>query len=212
VKFPLSCQCGAVQGELDAAQGGTRAVCYCKDCQAYARFLARSDEMLNPLGGTEIIAALPRAVHFSSGLERLACMSITTNGPYRWYASCCRSPIGNTPRDRKIAYLGLVRSCLSVPDDALEPAFGPLNTVVNAGSALGPVRTTPIATMLGIAKIGRNVLGARISGKYKENPFFEPGSNKPVSAPRTLTAQERATLRKEQQQPGAEADSRPDGR
>jgi hypothetical protein len=211
VKFPLRCQCGAVQGELDAAHGGTRAICYCKDCQAYARFLAHDNEMLNALGGTEIIAALPHALRFSSGFEQLACMSVTGNGPYRWYAGCCRSPIGNTPRDRKIAYLGLVRTCLWVPDDSLEQAFGPLKTVVNAGSALGPVRTTPVATLFGIAKIARNVMGARISGKYKENPFFKPGSNSPISAPRTLTAGEREALRN-QQQPGAEADPRPDRR
>jgi hypothetical protein len=194
MKLPLRCACGTVQGELDADQPTARAVCYCKDCQAYARFLRREDEVLNEQGGTEIIAARPRALRFSAGQDRIACMSLSEKGPLRWYASCCRTPIGNTARGRKIAYLGLTRSCLEASDAAVTEALGPVKIALNTKSARGKVRSTPFATFLGVLTIMRNVLGARLGGKYKDNPFFERGSGAPIAAPTNLTRAERTAL------------------
>jgi len=37
---------------------GLRFVCYCKDCQAFARFLERAD-VLDPAGGTDIFQMPP---------------------------------------------------------------------------------------------------------------------------------------------------------
>jgi hypothetical protein len=87
---PLQCRCGTLQGYVSLANMAVRAVCYCKDCQAFARFLERSDDaVLNELGGTEIVAMLPRYVHFTQGLEALVCMSLSERGLLRWYSSCC---------------------------------------------------------------------------------------------------------------------------
>jgi hypothetical protein len=194
MKLPLRCKCGTVQGELDAGQPTARAVCYCKDCQAYARFLGREGEVLDEHGGTEIIAARPRSLRFTAGQDRIACMSLSEKGPLRWYASCCRTPIGNTARSRKIAYLGLPRSCLAAPDASVNEALGPLKIALNTESARGKVRPTPLATFLGVLTIMRNVLGARVNGKYRDNPFFERGSGAPIAAPTNLTREERAAL------------------
>ena len=98
----LRCRCGAIQGTVDSRHVYGRAVCYCTDCQAFARYLGSQDQVLNRQGGTEIVAILPAAVHFETGLDKLACMSLSDKGLLRWYASCCRTPIGNTPRDRKM--------------------------------------------------------------------------------------------------------------
>ena len=99
----LRCRCGKLRGQVDTRRVAARAVCYCKDCQAYGRFLATP--VLDPLGGTEVAATLPAAVRFDEGLEHLACMSLGPKGLYRWYADCCRTPIGNTPRDPRTSYL-----------------------------------------------------------------------------------------------------------
>jgi hypothetical protein len=37
----------------------------------------------------------------------------------------------------------------------------------------------------------RNVLGSRLSGKYRDNPFFLPGTTEPLVAPQVLTVAER---------------------
>ena len=186
----LRCRCGAIQGTVDSRHVYGRAVCYCTDCQAFARYLGSQDEILNRQGGTEIVAILPAAVHFTAGLDKLACMSLSDKGLLRWYASCCRTPIGNTPRDWKIPYVGLVRACL--PE--LDESFGPLTIAFKTGSARGEVKATLLATFLGVIRIMRKVIGARIRGTYKTNPFFTPDSGAPIRTPQVLTLAERKSL------------------
>jgi Family of unknown function (DUF6151) len=191
---PLRCRCGLVQGAVDVRHSAGRALCYCKDCQAFARFLQRESEILDHLGGTEIIATVPRRVRFNAGFDKVVCMSLSENGLLRWYASCCRTPIGNTPRDRKISYVGLVRACLAGSDDEIRRWFGPLEIALNAQSARGEVRSTPMATFVGVLKIIRNVAGARLNGGYKDNAFFAVDSGAPTKVPKNLTLAERRAL------------------
>ena len=186
----LRCRCGAIQGTVDSRHVYGRAVCYCTDCQAFARYLGSQDQVLNRQGGTEIVAILPAAVHFETGLDKLACMSLSDKGLLRWYASCCRTPIGNTPRDRKMPYVGLIRTCLP----KLDESFGPLTIAFKTGSARGKVKGTPLATFLGLIRIMTKVVGARIRGTYKTNPFFTPGSCASIRTPQVLTLAERRSL------------------
>ena len=80
MEIRLRCRCGKLQGEVDATRVAARAVCYCKDCQAFARFLKAQDVVLAAAGGTEVEAALPAAVRFTQCLEHLACMSLSPKG------------------------------------------------------------------------------------------------------------------------------------
>jgi Family of unknown function (DUF6151) len=131
---------------------GEQAVCYCKDCQAFAHFLERPDDaVLNELGGTELVATLPRHVHFTQGLEALVCMSLSDRGLLRWYTSCCNTPIGNTPRDFKISYVGLIHSCAAKRDPSLQDSFGPVRMVLRTKSAKGEVKSTPRARVTSAA-------------------------------------------------------------
>jgi hypothetical protein len=181
-----------VEGGVASAHRAARAVCYCRDCQSFARFLGKPAEILNGLGGTDVVATAPRLVNFTRGHGQLRCMSLSGKGLYRWYAQCCRTPIGNTPRDPKLSYVGLVHNCLAGDLDA---AFGPARSAVNTASASGTVRSAPWATFVAMLKIMRNVGGARLSGAYRENPFFKPGTAEPISAPQVLTLAEREALR-----------------
>jgi len=52
---------------------GFRFVCYCKDCQAFARFLERPD-ILDAGGGTDIFQLPPGQVTFTAGLDALRCV------------------------------------------------------------------------------------------------------------------------------------------
>jgi Family of unknown function (DUF6151) len=93
----ISCHCGKLKGTLNRNQEVNRCVCYCADCQAFARFLKREHDILDEMGGTSIIQTIPANVTFTEGTEHLTCMRLTTNGLLRWYAACCNTPIGNTP-------------------------------------------------------------------------------------------------------------------
>ncbi|MGJ9416738.1 DUF6151 family protein [Massilia sp. CMS3.1] len=193
MSLQLRCRCGKLQGEVDARRVAARAVCYCKDCQAFARFLKAEDRVLDASGGTEVEATLPGAVRFTAGLEHLACMSLGPKGLYRWYAACCNTPVGTTPRNSRMSYLGLVRTCLDAPAEELDRQLGRSHITANRGSACGPTTARPVATVLAVAAIGAMLVRARIGGGYRDNPFFD-ASGAPVRPPRVLTLEERSAL------------------
>jgi hypothetical protein len=192
----LSCRCGAVRGEVAQPEAATRLVCHCRDCQAFARFLGAPPGMLDAMGGTEIVAVRPGAVSFSQGADRLACMSLSDTGLLRWYASCCRTPIGNTPRDWRQSHLGLVHSCLAADAARRADVFGPVRMRVGTDSASGQPEKTPA---LGFATAIAGHLGAllwrRLSGSYRDNPFFQPPEGRPIAQPQVVGAAEREALR-----------------
>lgn len=187
---PLRCRCGTLQGLVQVSPAATRAVCYCADCQAYARFLGGA--IVDDSGGTEVVAMAPRYIRFTSGLESLACLSLSPRGLLRWYARCCNTPIGNTPRNHKIAYVGLLHSCLG-DADARQAGFGPVKIVANTKAALGPVASVGLGSRVrALFNLGTSLLGSRLSGSYAQSPFFEPGSDAPVRPPHVLSPAERA--------------------
>ncbi len=74
---------------------GFRFLCYCKDCQAFARFLERAD-VLDAAGGTEIFQMPPGRVTLTAGTDAVRCLRLGHKGVFRWYADCCGTPIANT--------------------------------------------------------------------------------------------------------------------
>jgi hypothetical protein len=191
---PLRCRCGKLQAEVTRPRLGTRAVCYCRDCQAYAHFLGLPNGMLDSMGGTDIVAIPPRYVAFTSGAEYLACMSLTESGTLRWYSSCCRTPIGNTHRDFRFSHVGLVHTCLE-GGASLRESFGPVKMRVNRHGAKGPQEATPAATFaIALLRYLALIAWSRISGKYRLNPFFEAETGMPRVSPRVLTQDEHRDL------------------
>ena len=190
----LRCRCGTVKGELEAARAFTRATCYCKDCRAFANFLAVPG-VLDASGGTDVVPIAPTAVRFTAGAEQVACMSLSPKGLYRWYASCCRTPLGNTPRDPKLPYVGMVTACFDAAPRTVDAAFGPRGRIVlNTGSATAPVRATPLAFVIGGLRILAGILGARLR-RERTSPFFDT-SGHPLREPEVISREQRAALEK----------------
>lgn len=102
------------------------------------------------------------------------CMSLSPRRLLRWYAGCCRTPVGNTPRNPKLSYAGLAHDCPSGPAFDKDAAFGP--------------------PRLAALKTAHNVGGARLSGRYKDNPFFQPGTAEPIVPAQVLSAEHSAAL------------------
>ena len=188
----LQCRCGSVRGHVLRTSDASRGVCYCKDCQAYAQWLGRAADVLDPAGGTEIMAIEPAQVAFSQGRDRLRCVTLTEKGPLRWYADCCKTPIGNTPRGAGTPYLGLVHVALARTSPTIEQSFGPVKIRLNTASALAKVdKTGSLATVGVMLGLMRRMLRARLNGSYRSNPFFHT-DGKPLSPPqRVLTAEGR---------------------
>lgn len=163
-------------------------MCYCKDCQAFARYLGKADIVLDAMLGTDIVATLPKYVSFASGVGSLACLSLTDRGLLRWYASCCGTPIGNTLRDYRVPYVGLVHVCLGTPA-AIEASFGPVRLRVNTSSAKGRPQSMPLSTAAALLRFAPTVFLTRVDGSYKTTPFFS-ADGAPIAQRKVLTRAE----------------------
>src|SRR5690348_17955313 len=93
----LRCRCGEVRGVVTDVAPNTvnRVVCYCDDCQAFLHYLGRAD-LLDAHGGSDIVQVAPASLSFERGADRIAGLRLTPKGLHRFYATCCKMPLGNT--------------------------------------------------------------------------------------------------------------------
>lgn len=192
--IPLRCRCGTVRGITRplSAREITRAVCYCDDCQTYARFLGRSD-LLDAGGGTEIFHMAPGHLQLTDGLDQVRCARLSDRGPYRWYAGCRRSAIANTPPVRMPA-AGVVHSFIDLDEAGRQRTFGPPRGLM-ARFATGPTvpgahPKMPISLMLKALAL---MLRWQLSGRSKPSPFYDR-AGEPIAVPEVLDQRERQRL------------------
>jgi hypothetical protein len=112
----------------------------------------------------------------------------------RWYASCCRTPVGNCMPTSKVALVGLVDTCLHTDERGLDDAFGPVQAVLNGKSAQGNPKPKDSGLLLAILRVLGTITTARINGSYRNTPFFS-ADGKPVVRPKVLSAAELETVR-----------------
>jgi hypothetical protein len=186
MQHPLQCKCGAIKGVVSNPESANRAVCYCKDCQAFARFLGQERETLDAQGGSDILQILPKNVSFAQGVESLACMRLTDKGMVRWYAGCCKTPIGNTLANYKISFIGLLHNCLESSGHPLHDSFGPVRCRVNPQGAIGEPKPKTVGMGTALLWLGKTILQARLNGDYKKTPFFRAETGLPIVAPQVL--------------------------
>ena len=189
MQHPLQCRCGTIRGFVENPQRANRVVCYCKDCQAFARFLGRESETLDARGGSEVIQVIPKDVTFSQGVESLACVRLTEKGMIRWYAACCRTPIGNTLENFKISFIGLLHDCLETAP--LQESFGPIRSYVNPQGAIGTPKPKSAGMWTTVWWVISTIGKARVNGDYKHTPFFRMDTRRAIVEPHVLSVDER---------------------
>ncbi|SEQ81765.1 hypothetical protein SAMN03080615_02869 [Amphritea atlantica] len=188
----IQCKCGALQGHIQGSGTCSRVVCYCADCRAFTKFLGCSDEVLDAQGGSEIVQVVQPRVVFSQGQEHLAVVRLSEKGLLRWYADCCKTPIGNTLANPKVSFIGLIRPLLD--QSMIEKDFGSSVAVVNVESAIGEPKPMKKGLFGVILRFIWMVLPMRISGQYRRSQLFTE-SGEPVVTPKVLTAEERKALK-----------------
>ncbi|MCK6550788.1 DUF6151 family protein [Myxococcota bacterium] len=188
---PLRCRCGRLQGVVAPTHPANRCICYCRDCRAFARHLGHTEDVLDAHGGSEIVQVPPANVAITQGLEELACLKLTDKGLMRWYARCCRTPIGNTVSTRDFSFVGLGHTCLRAGGGDLDASFGPVTMIVNGKSAIGGALRDR-GVLAGITKIMGFVAKARLTGSHRQTPFFDPATGASIVTPLVLTDDERA--------------------
>jgi hypothetical protein len=192
----LRCHCGEVRGVArDVTPSSVNhCFCYCDDCQAFAHFLGRTDE-LDEWGGTEIVQMSQGNVSFTAGGDKIAAIRLTERGLVRWYASCCRTPLGNTLASSAMPFIGVVRAAIDAPQAAL----GPIRGRGFAKSAKGGAAAVPKDGSSDFAMILRmlpKLIGWRLRGDHKRSQLFDPATQRPLATPHVLTPAEREALRR----------------
>jgi hypothetical protein len=198
----LRCRCGHVRAHaVDVSPSTTNCVvCYCHDCRAFARWLGR-DDLLDAGGGTRVVQMARGRVAFDAGLDAVQCMRLSDKGMFRWYASCCRTPVGNT---LPVApFLGVISGFFD-PDAADRwTREVPLLVRVHTGSACGPVPAGGAPALPMFLRVTRLLLGWTVRGLGGDT-LFDRKTRKPRVEPRVLTRSERDALRDGAVRPAAD--------
>ena len=183
MELQLKCSCGQVEGlaKLVNPGAGTRLACYCKHCRRFAEALECEQPILDDWGGTEVLQLSPSQLDISKGIENIRCLRLSEKGLYRWYASCCDTPIGNTVSPA-VPFVALIHNFI-VDKNALGPV-----KAVNIQSVVDKLPPEVLRTKASsayIVKILAKVLFRKLLGGGKPSPFYND-SGAPICEPRVL--------------------------
>jgi len=198
LNFPLRCRCGRVRGVASGISPSTgfRFVCYCKDCQAFARFLAQTD-VLDPAGGTDIFQMPPARIKLTEGTDAILCLRLSDK-VLRWYTDCCRTPMANTAADPRFPLAAVIHSFMDHEADgrSRDEALGPPLCRIYERSAIGPLppNAPPPPSLEVFARRASKTLIWWVRGLARPTPFFDDCTKAPRSVPRILTRSERAAV------------------
>jgi hypothetical protein len=196
ISAELRCRCGEVRGSVTNPSPRTvnRVVCYCDDCQAYAHQLGRAD-LLDAGGGTDIIQVAPAALKFVQGQHRIVGLRLTPDGLFRWYTSCCNTPVGNT-LNPTIPFVGIIAQAFDNGTQHPDDIFGrPIGTVMSKHAIGGaPAGSRGVKLSL-LVRAVRMVLGWRLRGQTWPHPFFKRDTREAIYPLNVLLRPQREALR-----------------
>ena len=194
----FQCECGAIRGVLyDAAsRRGRRLVCHCRDCQVFAHYLGREQQMLDDHAGTPVYQVDSSRFALTKGSDRLACVRLTDKSMHRWYCAQCRTPIANTLGSNRLAFLSLI---LTGFDRAKTNALLGADAVhVSTRSGAGDMSKVNKAGILGITAMlwdtAVRAIKAQLDPALRKSPVFDTETGEPLAAPVKLTPDERLVL------------------
>ena len=177
----LKCSCGAIEGIAHnvSANAGTRLVCHCDDCQAFANYFDGNSGVLDKFGGTDIFQMPISQVEITKGVEHMNCIKLKPKGLIRWYAGCCRTPIGNTISSN-IPFIGVIHSFM---DDAgvRDKNIGLVRGYMYAKDSC-PAERKKTSSFKIIIRILLKMLVWKIKGLNKPSSFFDSNGS-PISTP-----------------------------
>jgi len=192
----LQCRCGEVHGIVTNAAPNTvnRAICYCDDCQAALHHLKRAD-LLDAHGGTDVVQVAPAALRFDRGFERIRGFQLKPKGLYRWYASCCNTPLGNV-LSPSVPFIGIVAQAFDVAGHNADERFGKPTGAVRGEFAIGtPPAGSDKFPLRMILHAIRLIAGWRLRGMAWPHPFFDRTTRAPTRPITVLSQAERDALR-----------------
>jgi len=139
----------------------------------------------------------PARVKLTAGKQAVRCLRFSSK-VLRWYAGCCRTPIGNTAADPRFPVIALIHCFMDHEADgrSRDVVLGPPLCRIHERSAVGPLPPMAPAPPLVWVFVRRasKMLGWWMRGLARPSPFFDASTNAPCSVPRALTPSERTSL------------------
>ncbi|WGK69146.1 DUF6151 family protein [Candidatus Haliotispira prima] len=175
----LKCSCGIVQGVAHdiSPNSGTRLVCYCDDCQAFARFLKRED-VTDAHGGTDIFQTTHSRIQITDGAEQLRCLKLRPKGLFRWYTECCKTPIANTVSSG-VPFVGMIHNFMD-DDGVRDSVLGPVRGYIQGKFAKETLPAKWRGARFPLRIVMRSLcklLAWKVQGLHKPSPFFDASGN-----------------------------------
>lgn len=185
VDLPFACNCRKLRGTLlgVSPRNGTRAECFCHDCRAAEVFAGQPDPAPGPV---QLYQTVPFRVRFDAGADQLAPFTFSEKGPLRWQARCCGATMFLTARSPKLAFT-------SFRTDRLEDdrPLGPVVARAFVRKPNGKRGHEGLARF--IFGFLRRTIAARVSGRWRDTPFFD-NKGAPVQEVHIVSEAERAAL------------------
>ena len=188
----LRCRCGQVSGSVTNASPTTvnRAVCYCNDCQTFAHQIDRAD-VLDAHGGSDIVQVAPSTLTFDRGADKIVGLRLSPKGLYRFYTTCCHTPVGNAVSPA-VPFVGILAHAFESPDEAFGKPVGGFFGKFAIGTP-PPGTVKPNVRLL--ARGVRRILGWKLRGNAWPNPFFDRSTKKPSPPVSVISRAERDAAR-----------------
>lgn len=185
----LKCNCGKVKGSLEIMRASFFHVhCLCCDCQNFAKHLNQQENILDKHGGTELLQTYPNLMKITQGQDKMACIQHTEKGIYRWYTTCCNTPIANTMNKAKMPFVGVLVKNMQFVDEAEKlEALGPVTMKAFGKYAIGemPKDAHPKFPLSYLPKIIGFMIKGILGKKNTPSPFFT--DDMPVAKPKVLS-------------------------
>lgn len=186
----IGCSCGKVKAKARNVSPDrvNRVICGCSSCQAYAAFLQREPSMLDRYGGTDLFQISPQSLRFSEGFDYVIGMRLSRNGPLRWYADCCKTPIANTLKISNVPFMAVHCEALAriYTQNDRTSIIGRVRARVNSDGNAPDTGAWQTALML--IRFCPMILKWRLLGHHKHSPFFDSKTGLPLRTvvPRTM--------------------------
>jgi hypothetical protein len=185
----VKCSCGSINGVIHKVTPklGARVICYCDDCQSFAHYLEHENAILDEFGGTDVVQLPLSHLKITKGSEHIQCLRLTSKGMFRWYAGCCKTPIGFTMA-AGVPFVGLIHNFVEDAknrDKYFGPALGRLQTKFATGEL--PAKKNQRSMLNIVAKSLFKLLIWKLRGFNKPSVFFNEKGN-PIVEPKILKA------------------------
>lgn len=181
----FSCGCGQIHGVLRdvSPKTGTALVCYCSRCRAAEVFLDQADPQDD---GVPLFQTTCDRVVFTAGANQMYAFSFEKRGLIHWYAKCCKVPLFNTTATPTSGFVSVLVNRVS-PKEPL----GPIKAFLFQDNEGGKQVHKGLYHVIAGATV--RAIRMRISGKWKNNPFFGK-TRAPISRVHVLSDVEKRHL------------------